>query len=1023
MTKFRKALLAVILGTMTMSGCEFTNFSDVVKPSTGVSSSTSENTSSSTTSVELTGDALILDELVARVTIPQAGQEVINNFQLPATVKYGEYTGTITWTADNGALLIDTKVQTVTDSNTGATREVYNVIVLRPEYSKENDTTANVKLTATVSYASLTGSKNFRVIVPESDPSTEDAWGTVEGLEISSWSEWIAQPTGKIAVKGIITGMVYQAQYSNANVFLQDADGGYYAYAVGEMSEAQANNYLAVGNEVIFEGEKSIYNGLHEFNQEKTTSVQVLSRGNTVAPTDVTEAATKGELTRYQSMWVEATGMFIQEAGKSYFQFGDYKYEMYHSNKYSGSYFDVVEEQLKGIEVGNTVKVRGFVGCYNADQFHPYNIEKVEGVVVTPEQKVAIEAAGVENALNQFNGKKFKETTEISLYASSDDTVSVTYALDANADTSVFALGASSLTVTPTNELKEATLTATISCDDAVVTKTYTFSAQLPQAPVTTVDSYTLTVESLELPKDSYSAGTVAVEGTEFEYIQLGNYGDGIQMRDKDGKTSKLWNTSAFGRGIERIELTYSSTKSTYDNPDAVIFSFGTTNEVSSYTTKLSTTKGTSTYTITPDVNTYTYFYLEHDYGYSMYWAEIKIVLAELQVADQVLTVDSLGLPKDAYSASTATVDGVDYEYIQLGNYGDGIQMRDKDGKTSKLWNTTPFLKGITKIELTYSSTKSTYDNPDAVIFKFGTTDEVSSYETKLSTTKGTSTYTITPDANTYTYFYLEHDYGYSMYWAEIKICFGGTTTPDTPVVPETPVEPDTPVVPETGLMTIPEVQAAADSTKVKVKGIVKSIDTEWSTQHNNMSVTIIDADFNELYIFRLATKVAVGDEVTISGTKTTYYGSVQIDAGATAEIHSSNNPIPAPEVTGETIDVDFSKLGYSNEQEFTSYTSGIVTFSGSNGTNTYGPKYYNSGTAVRFYGSNVFTVDLEDGYVITSIVITYGSSDKTNAITVDTGSFDGKVWSGESNTVNFTIGGTSGHRRIKAVTVAYKAA
>ena len=112
------------------------------------------------------------------------------------------------------------------------------------------------------------------------------------------------------------------------------------------------------------------------------------------------------------------------------------------------------------------------------------------------------------------------------------------------------------------------------------------------------------------------------------------------------------------------------------------------------------------------------------------------------------LTVDSLKLPSQAYTASTATVNGVSFEFIQIGNYGDGIQMRDKDGNTSMFWNTVAFGNGIERIELVYSSTKSTYDNPDAVIFNFGNEVKGATYSTKLSTTAGVKTYTITPDAS-----------------------------------------------------------------------------------------------------------------------------------------------------------------------------------------------------------------------------------------------------------------------------------
>ncbi|MBQ2891485.1 MAG: hypothetical protein IJE45_01175, partial [Bacilli bacterium] len=84
---------------------------------------------------------------------------------------------------------------------------------------------------------------------------------------------------------------------------------------------------------------------------------------------------------------------------------------------------------------------------------------------------------------------------------------------------------------------------------------------------------------------------------------------------------------------------------------------------------------------------------------------------------------------------------------------------------------------------------------------------------------------------------------------------------------------------------TIPEAIAAADGTAVVVKGKVKSVDNEWSTQYSNMSVTLVDEQGNTLYIFRLATLVALYDEVTITGTVGSYNGAKQIAAGATAEI------------------------------------------------------------------------------------------------------------------------------------------
>ncbi len=94
--------------------------------------------------------------------------------------------------------------------------------------------------------------------------------------------------------------------------------------------------------------------------------------------------------------------------------------------------------------------------------------------------------------------------------------------------------------------------------------------------------------------------------------------------------------------------------------------------------------------------------------------------------------------------------------------------------------------------------------------------------------------------------------------------------------------------------ITIPEALALADGSSVLVSGTVAKIDTAWSDQYNNISVTIADADGNELYLYRLATKVVVGDVITVKGEMATYNNARQVAAGATAEI---TDPAPV-EVT-----------------------------------------------------------------------------------------------------------------------------
>ncbi len=112
---------------------------------------------------------------------------------------------------------------------------------------------------------------------------------------------------------------------------------------------------------------------------------------------------------------------------------------------------------------------------------------------------------------------------------------------------------------------------------------------------------------------------------------------------------------------------------------------------------------------------------------------------------------------------------------------------------------------------------------------------------------------------------------------------------------------------------------------------------------------------------------------------------------------------------------------------ETTDMTEETVAFGPSNnfsivfgaGTNSNAPKYYTSGEAVRAYGGNTFALS-STGYKFKEIVIGFGSSDGSNAISANVGTYDAGTWTGNSKEVVFTIGGTSGNRRIASITVTY---
>ena len=128
-----------------------------------------------------------------------------------------------------------------------------------------------------------------------------------------------------------------------------------------------------------------------------------------------------------------------------------------------------------------------------------------------------------------------------------------------------------------------------------------------------------------------------------------------------------------------------------------------------------------------------------------------------------------------------------------------------------------------------------------------------------------------------------------------------------------------------------------------------------------------------------------------------------------------------------EKVVFDFTTYGLENAEDVTTRdfrSEGdkiVIIFE--NGTNEKnGPKYYNTGTAIRCYGGNAITVKLNlTTEVVTKVEFTYGSGEGTNEMTVlgdtDESSFDGTTWTGRAGgSMKVEIGGTSGHRRIQKI-------
>lgn len=120
-------------------------------------------------------------------------------------------------------------------------------------------------------------------------------------------------------------------------------------------------------------------------------------------------------------------------------------------------------------------------------------------------------------------------------------------------------------------------------------------------------------------------------------------------------------------------------------------------------------------------------------------------------------------------------------------------------------------------------------------------------------------------------------------------------------------------------------------------------------------------------------------------------------------------------------VTIDFSAMSYGDAQEVTSVEQDGITVTFDKGTNKNTPKYYANGTAVRVYGGGTMTVSSTKN--IANIAITFGSGDGTNEITTDAGTYADGAWTGSATSVKFTVGGTSGNRRIMKLVVTEEAA
>lgn len=175
------------------------------------------------------------------------------------------------------------------------------------------------------------------------------------------------------------------------------------------------------------------------------------------------------------------------------------------------------------------------------------------------------------------------------------------------------------LSVVRQKEDKNINVVATLYYNDIKVTKT--FVIKITKEIDLSVKNIELNATNLALTS-SYGDGEKTISDVQFNYSQLYYKDSGIQIRTKDGVSSKIWNETEM-REIKKIVIKLY--KQDYSEKTLTV-NFGNDINCSDYSTTLTFTAGVLEYDVIPNQETYKYFRIEHSCNHTTYINSIKVI-------------------------------------------------------------------------------------------------------------------------------------------------------------------------------------------------------------------------------------------------------------------------------------------------------------------------------------------------------------------------------------------------------------
>lgn len=218
------------------------------------------------------------------------------------------------------------------------------------------------------------------------------------------------------------------------------------------------------------------------------------------------------------------------------------------------------------------------------------------------------------------------------------------------------------------------------------------------------------------------------------------------------------------------------------------------------------------------------------------------------------------------------------------------------------------------------------------------------------------------------------------------------------------------------------ETQYGAEAASVPVSGVFEGVTISWAS--SNEAAIAVAADGT-------LTIVQGAEAATVTLTAT-------ITSGQVSDTKAFEVTVAKLPAAGDSISVNWvaAEAGYENAAEFTSVAlDSVVTITGAKNDGSNAPKYYNTGTALRFYGKTTCTIAVADGYVIEEVIITTDDYNSyANGIKADNCVPTNATMSMVEKVATFTATegatsivltnpNTSGHWRLVSITVVYKVA